>query len=75
MIRHAEDLKSVMPEDVYRNYQRNKKLIDLSEMPNDIKEKIINTYETYKLPHKTRFMSYLINKRCKLLIECIEEFY
>lgn len=74
-IRHAEDLKSVMPEDVYRNYQRNKKLIDLGEMPNDIKEKIINTYETYKLPHKTKFMSYLINKRCKLLIECIEEFY
>lgn len=74
-IRHAEDLKSVMPEDVYRNYQRNKKLIDLAEMPNDVREKIINSYEEYKLPHKTRFMSYLIKKRCKLLIECIEEFY
>lgn len=74
-ILHAEDLKSVMPEDVYRNYQRNKKLIDLSEMPNDIKEKIINTYEGYKPPHKSKFLNYLIKKRCKLLIECIEEFY
>lgn len=74
-VRNAEDLKSVMPEDVYRNYQRNKKLIDLSEIPNDLKEKIINSYEGYNLPHRTRFMNYLIKKRCKLLIECIEEFY
>lgn len=74
-IRHADNLKSIMNEELFRNYQRNKKMIDLSEIPNDIKDNIINTYETYKLPHRTKFMSYLVNKRCKLLIECIKEFY
>lgn len=74
-IRHAEDLRSVMNDEVYRNYQRNKKLIDLTETPQDLKEKIINTYEGHKPPHKSKFLNYLIKKRCKLLIECIEEFY
>jgi hypothetical protein len=74
-VANAENLKSIMPEDVFRNYQRNIKLIDLKETPKDLKEKIINTYNGYKLPHKTKLMNYLIKKRCKLLIECIEEFY
>ena len=74
-IQHAEDLRSVMTEDVYRNYQRNKKLIDLTETPKELKDQIINTYEGYKPPHKSKFLNYLIKKRCKLLIECIEEFY
>ena len=74
-IQNAENLSSVMTEEVYRNYQRNVKLIDLKETPQDLKEKIINTYDSYKLPHKSKMMNYLIKKRCKLLIECIEEFY
>lgn len=74
-IYHSEDLRSFMNEETYRNYQRNKKLIDLSETPFDLKEKIINTYDGYKTPHKSRFLNYLIKKRCKLLIECLEEFY
>ena len=36
-----DDPKS-MGDEIYRNYQRNKKLIDLSETPDPIKEKIIN---------------------------------
>lgn len=74
-IRHADDLRSVMTEDQYRNYQRNKKLIDLTETPQELKDQIINSYEGWKPPHKTKFLNYLVKKRCKLLIECIEEFY
>lgn len=71
----AEDLQSVMTEDVYRNYCRNKKLIDLEEIPEDIKQDIINTFDNIKPAHKMKVLNYLIKNRCKLLIESIEEFY
>jgi len=58
----------------YRNYCRNKTLIDLRETPVVLKTGIINTYDNYKLPHKSKILNYLIQKRCKLLIECIEDF-
>jgi 5'-3' exonuclease len=70
-----EDLQSVMDEDTYRNYCRNKKLIDLSETPDDIKQNIINIYENTKSAHKMKVLNYLIKKRCKMLIESVEEFY
>lgn len=34
---------------VQKNFERNKKLIDFSEIPNEIESKIINTYDTYKI--------------------------
>ena len=71
----ATDLKEAMGEEIYRNYCRNKKLIDLEEMPDDLKSSIINTYEATKPPHKMKVLSYFIEKRCKMLIESIEEFY
>lgn len=74
-ISNDNDLRSVMSDEVYRNYQRNKKLIDLSETPEDLKQEIINTYVSHKPNLKPKFFNYLVKKRCKLLIECIEEFY
>ena len=71
----AEDLESVMGEEVYRNFVRNKKLIDLEEMPTALRENIINTYDTTKAAHKMKVLNYLIKKRCKMLIESVEEFY
>jgi hypothetical protein len=59
----------------YRNYQRNKQLIDLSETPTTIKENIINIYESEIPAERKNLLNYLIAKRCKLLIESIEEFY
>jgi hypothetical protein len=70
----AEDLKSVMDDTTYRNYQRNQQLIDLSLIPQDIKDNIINTYESQVLPPRARILDYLIKKRCKLLVESVSEF-
>jgi len=70
----AEDLKSVMDDTTYRNYQRNQQLIDLSLIPQDIKDNIINSYETQVLPPRARILDYLIKKRCKLLVESVSEF-
>lgn len=74
-LENAEDLKSVMDDDTYRNYQRNKTLIDLTEIPADVREKIINTFESTKVPMKMKVLNYLIKKRCNLLIDSVEEFY
>lgn len=72
---NIEDLQSVMDEDTYRNYCRNRKLIDLSQTPDHLKEDIINTYESAKPASKLKVLNYLIKKRCKMLIESVEEFY
>jgi 5'-3' exonuclease len=74
-LENAENLKSVMDEDTYRNYQRNKKLIDLTEVPTGVKENIINTFEDTKVPMRMKVLNYLIKKRCNLLIDSVEEFY
>ena len=71
----AEDLQSAMGDDIYRNYLRNKKLIDLTETPTAIKQEIINTYEDQDpLTNKSKVFPYLIQKRCKLLLESVQEF-
>jgi len=62
-------------EEVYRNYLRNKKLIDLSETPASVVNNIINTYDSQDpLSNKGKVLNYLIQKRCKLLIESVGEF-
>jgi len=65
-------LDKVMDESTYRNFQRNQALIDLSEVPQDKKALIINTFESVK--PNSNVLNYLISKRCTQLIECAEEF-
>ena len=60
-------------EETYRNYLRNKKLIDLSETPDTVKEEIIYNYESQK-PSKQNVLNYLVSKRCRLLIESVGDF-
>jgi hypothetical protein len=59
----------------YRNYCRNKKLIDLSETPTDLKSQIIMEFNE-SIPDERRKMvfPYLINKRCNQLIDSVQEF-
>jgi len=64
-----------MSSEVYRNYQRNKTLIDLNEIPNDIYNNIVNNFNDQKPAHRMKVLNYLIKKRCKHLIESVEEFY
>jgi hypothetical protein len=55
-------------------YERNKKLIDLDEIPgliyNDIKSKYIN----YKVNDRTLLLTYFIENKLKSLIENINDF-
>ena len=62
-------------EEVYRNYLRNKKLIDLTETPEPLKEKIIYNYENQdKWDNKGKVFPYLVEKRCRRLLEDVKDF-
>lgn len=69
-----DDPKS-MGEEVYRNYLRNKKLIDLEELPESLKTRIINNFESQDANvKKQKVLPYLIEKRCRMLIDEIGDF-
>ena len=64
-----------MPTEVFRNFQRNKTLIDLNEIPEHIYNSIIKEFIEQKPVHMMKVLNYLIKKRCRNLIESVEEFY
>lgn len=55
-------------------FSRNSTLIDLNNIPVDIKEKIINTYEETKPASKKNILDYFIANKLKNLMDVIEEF-
>ena len=74
-LENADNLREHMDEDTYRNYQRNKKLIDLTDIPDPIQASIINTFNGQTKTPNMKVLNYLIKKRCNHLIEVVEEFY
>ena len=74
-LENADNLREVMDETTYRNFQRNKKLIDLTDIPENHQQLIINTFIEQPLAMKMKVLNYLIKKRCNQLIEVVEEFY
>ena len=59
----------------YRNYCRNETLIDLTKTPQDLKEKIINSYnEQDPWDNKGKVFPYLVANRMNRLIESVQEF-
>jgi 5'-3' exonuclease len=55
-------------------YNRNKKLIDLSQIPITIENNIINTYRNYKIKDRSLLLPYFIDKKLKSLIDKINDF-
>jgi len=72
---NIDSLDTIMDQDTYRNFQRNKRMIDLSETPSSVKEEIINTYESIKVAPKMKILNYLIKNRCRLLVESVADFH
>jgi hypothetical protein len=56
------------------NYSRNATLIDLTFIPKEIKEKIINTYDETKPASRQKLLNYFIEHKLKNLMDVIEEF-
>jgi hypothetical protein len=55
-------------------YSRNHTLIDLTQIPSEIKEKIINTYDETKPASRQKLFNYFIENKLMNLMEVIEEF-
>lgn len=72
---NVDDIENVLTDEQYRNFMRNKKMIDLAEAPVALKQEIINTYESTKTAPKMKILNYLVKNRCKMLIEDIEDFH
>jgi len=55
-------------------YSRNQTLIDLTFIPTEIRDKIINTYDETKPAAKGKILNYFIEHKLKNLMDVIEEF-
>lgn len=65
---------SGMNEELLRNYNRNKMLIDLSHTPDDIRETILREYQEQSGKDRSKLFNYFIKYRLKNLMENINEF-
>jgi len=61
-------------EEEQKNYDRNRKLIDLSLIPPELEAKIYNEFKEVKVAHRSKILNYFITRKLKTLIEVIDEF-
>jgi len=62
-------------EEETRNWHRNQTLVDFNFIPESLREEILNDYLNNKpTADKMTIMTYLMNHRCRLLLESLEDF-
>ena len=61
-------------EEMMRNYQRNKTLIDLECIPSDLKANILEDYQNAEHGDRSKLLNYFIKKRLKNLMNDIGDF-
>ena len=61
-------------DEIKRNYQRNKKLIDLDCAPDELRFEILDTYKSAPVNDRSKILNYFIKQRLKTLTESIGEF-
>ena len=55
-------------------YERNKKLIDLDQIPGIIQNEILSKYRQYEIPDRSKLLPYFIENKLKSLMENISDF-
>ena len=61
-------------EEVVRNFKRNEMLIDLSKVPDDIKQQALDKYQAENDKDRSQLMNYFIKNKLRNLMEHIPEF-
>lgn len=56
------------------NFDRNQRLIDLTFIPSELKQEIINTYDDFKPSPKNKLLEYFISNKLMNLMDVIEDF-
>ena len=69
-----EEVLMTMTEEEEKNYNRNRKLIDLNCIPQELEDKINNEFLNVKVASRDKILNYFITKKLKTLIEVIDEF-
>ena len=69
-----KDPKEFCDENMLRGYYRNQQLVDLSFIPETIKEQVLEQYQQQAGKDRKHLFNYFIDKRLKLLLESINEF-
>jgi hypothetical protein len=69
-----EDVDNWESEEARVGFSRNQTLIDLTNIPSELKDKIINTYDTVPVASRSGLLNYFIDKKLKNLMDVIEEF-
>ncbi len=59
---------------IARNYDRNRHLIDLSFIPNKIKEQVIAQYDSQNNRSRNKMLNYFIDKKLRNLMENLSDF-
>lgn len=62
------------PTEVERNFHRNKALIDLKDIPQDIKQQVVDKYEYDDGKDRSQLLNYFIKNKLRNLMENISEF-
>jgi hypothetical protein len=72
---YLKGIEACLNEDERLNYQRNKMLVDLSEIPVNIENSIIHAYNNAEIKgNKSKILSYLSKHRMKMLLEHVNQF-
>jgi hypothetical protein len=72
--RQEEFVYETSSEQVQRNFKRNENLIDLSKVPEYIKEKVIAKFEEENTKDRSKLLNFFMEKNLRNLMECITEF-
>ena len=70
----VEEVFMTFTEEEQKNYDRNRKLIDLNCIPQAIEDKINNEFNDVKVASRDKILNYFITRKLKTLIEVIDEF-
>jgi 5'-3' exonuclease len=70
----VNEIVMTFTEEEQKNYDRNRKLIDLSCIPPELEAKIYNEFDEVKVAHRSKILNYFITRKLKTLIEVIDEF-
>ena len=57
-----------------RNWMRNRQLVDLTMIPEEIENSIMSCYNNYKTNDRSRLFNFFVEKRLNNLLESIGEF-
>ena len=70
----VEEVFMTFTEEEQKNYNRNRKLIDLNCIPQELEDKINNEFLNVEVAGRDKILNYFITKKLKTLIEVIDEF-